>query len=106
MVTARQPLKYDAVSAPAGLIFWFTWKKLVGSGSTPTIKETAPTITVAATGVNGVMVSLAWLVGASLGAGVAVDFALAYPELVQGLVLLSPVVGGFQPAGEVKQFGE
>lgn len=48
----------------------------------------------------------AWVVGASFGAQVAVDFALAYPDLVKGLILVAPAVSGFQPAGAVKQFGE
>lgn len=48
----------------------------------------------------------AWIVGASLGARVAVDHALAYPEEVGGLVLVSPVVGGFRPEGAVAEFGD
>ena len=47
-----------------------------------------------------------WLIGASFGAQVAIDFALAYPSQVNGLVLVSPVVSGFQPTREVKQFNE
>lgn len=45
-----------------------------------------------------------WLVAASFGASVAVDFTLTYPELVKGLVLVSPVVSGFVPVAEVAQF--
>jgi len=34
------------------------------------------------------------LVGSSLGGGVAIDFTLAYPHLVRGLVLVSPSING------------
>ncbi len=34
------------------------------------------------------------LVGSATGAGIAVDFALAHPELVQGLFLIGPIVDG------------
>lgn len=37
----------------------------------------------------------ATLVGSSSGSGVAVDFALAHPEAVDGLVLVGPWVSGF-----------
>ncbi len=36
------------------------------------------------------------LVGLSAGAAVAVDFALAYPEMVAGLVPASPVLSGYE----------
>lgn len=36
----------------------------------------------------------AWLVGSSMGGGVALDAALAAPERVAGLVLIAPAVGG------------
>lgn len=36
----------------------------------------------------------AWLVGSSMGGGVALDAALATPERVAGLVLLAPAVSG------------
>jgi 3-oxoadipate enol-lactonase len=45
-----------------------------------------------------------WLIGASFGAQVAVDFYLSYPNRVRGLVLVAPVVSGFEPSGEVEQF--
>jgi pimeloyl-ACP methyl ester carboxylesterase len=48
----------------------------------------------------------AWLVGASFGGRVAVDFCLAYPEKVRGMVLAGPVLGGFQPSAEIERFGE
>lgn len=40
----------------------------------------------------------ATLVGSSAGGGVAVDFALAHPEAVDGLVLVGPWVAGFKPS--------
>lgn len=36
----------------------------------------------------------AWLVGSSMGGGVALDAALVAPELVAGLVLIAPAVSG------------
>ncbi len=47
-----------------------------------------------------------WLMGASFGAQVAVDFTLAYPSQVKGLVLIAPVVSGFKPVKEVEKFNE
>jgi pimeloyl-ACP methyl ester carboxylesterase len=36
----------------------------------------------------------AWLIGSSQGGRVAIDTALAYPDLVRGLILLAPAVSG------------
>ncbi len=36
------------------------------------------------------------LIGLSLGARAALDFAIEYPELVQKLVLVSPSIGGYE----------
>lgn len=47
-----------------------------------------------------------WVVGASYGGQVAIDLALSRPELVQGLVLVSPAVSGFEPVDEVRRFVE
>lgn len=47
-----------------------------------------------------------WLLGASLGAQVAVDYYLSHPERVKGLILVSPTISGFKPAGEVEKFNE
>lgn len=40
----------------------------------------------------------ATLVGSSAGGGLAVDYALAHPEAVDGLVLVGPWVAGFKPS--------
>jgi 3-oxoadipate enol-lactonase len=40
------------------------------------------------------------LVGSSTGAGVAIDFTLAHPELVQGLFLIGPIVDGLPTSTE------
>ena len=45
-----------------------------------------------------------WIIGASFGAQVSVDFYLSNPKRVRGLVLVAPVVSGFEPSGEVEQF--
>ena len=47
-----------------------------------------------------------WLVGASFGGRVAIDFCLAYPEKVRGLVLVAPVVSGFVGSEAMAAFGE
>lgn len=48
---------------------------------------------------DGLRLGPSYLVGASYGAGVAIDFALSYPHRVLGLVLCAPSVGG-HPASE------
>lgn len=45
-----------------------------------------------------------WLVGASFGGRNAIDFALAHPEAVEGLVLIAPAISGFRPSREVKDY--
>ncbi len=40
-------------------------------------------------------VELATLVGESEGARLAVDFTLAFPQMVEGLVAVAPVVSGY-----------
>jgi pimeloyl-ACP methyl ester carboxylesterase len=47
-----------------------------------------------------------WLVGASFGGRVAVDFCLAYPQTVRGLVLVAPVVSGFEGCEAMDAFDE
>jgi 3-oxoadipate enol-lactonase len=50
--------------------------------------------------VNDRKIQRAVLVGSSTGAGVAIDFALAHPELVQGLFLIGPIVDGLPTSTE------
>ena len=42
----------------------------------------------------------AYLVGLSMGGGISLDFALAYPERVKALVLAGPGLSGFRFSGE------
>lgn len=46
------------------------------------------------------------LVGVSGGAAVSLDFALAHPDRVRGLVLAAPAIGGLDWSAEVQRFGE
>jgi pimeloyl-ACP methyl ester carboxylesterase len=46
----------------------------------------------------------AHIVGISFGGLVALDFTLAYPEMVASLILVAPSVSGQQPSETVKQF--
>jgi 3-oxoadipate enol-lactonase len=48
----------------------------------------------------------AFIVGLSFGGRVAIDFALAFPEMVSGLVLGAPAVSGHQPSDELRRFSE
>ena len=41
-----------------------------------------------------------FVVGVSFGGKVAIDLALAYPDLVDALVLSAPAVGGYEPVSE------
>jgi 3-oxoadipate enol-lactonase len=45
----------------------------------------------------------AWIVGASFGGLVAVDFCLSYPERVRGLVLASPAISGMPRSDELTE---
>lgn len=47
-----------------------------------------------------------WIVAASFGARVAIDFAISYPSMIRGLILISPAVAGFAPTGSVKEYNE
>ena len=50
---------------------------------------------------DGARAERSWLVGSSMGGRLAVDFALAAPERVAGLVLLASVVSGFPDRGSL-----
>ncbi len=46
----------------------------------------------------------AWLVGSSMGGAIAINFALAHPELVRGLVLAAPgLSGGVEPPFDAEE---
>ncbi len=47
----------------------------------------------------------AWLVGASFGGQVAVDFCLAHPQRVDGLILIAPTISGYDHDADVQAFG-
>jgi 3-oxoadipate enol-lactonase len=49
---------------------------------------------------NDLKIQRVVLAGSSTGAGVAIDFALAHPELVQGLFLIGPIVDGLPTSTE------
>lgn len=47
-----------------------------------------------------------WLVGVSFGSRVGLDFYLTHRDRVRGLVLVSPVIGGFEPDQDMRAFGQ
>jgi pimeloyl-ACP methyl ester carboxylesterase len=50
-------------------------------------------------------ITQAHIVGVSWGGRTALDFTLAYPEMVSALVLVCPSVSGEEPSDEVRRFG-
>lgn len=54
---------------------------------------------------DGLDIESAFLVGASFGGRVAVDFCLTNPDYVKGLVLVSPSISGFEPSQAAEEFG-
>ena len=50
-------------------------------------------------------VERAYVIGQSFGGYVAIDFALAHPEMVEALILGSPNVSGYEPGEELRRFG-
>ena len=55
---------------------------------------------------DSLKIERATLVGCSFGSGVALDVALAHPERVERLVLVSPSVGDGDHSEEIRAFGE
>src|ERR1017187_2379910 len=53
---------------------------------------------------NALDVQKAHVIGISFGSKIALDFALAHPELVASLVLVAPSVGGTQSSEQVRRF--
>jgi 3-oxoadipate enol-lactonase len=51
-------------------------------------------------------VKKAHVIGISFGSQIAVDFALAHPEMLSSLVLVAPVVSGSTPSEAVRRFVE
>lgn len=49
-------------------------------------------------------VAQAYVIGASFGGRIALEFTLTHPEMVDALVLLAPSVGGETPSAEVQRF--
>ena len=52
---------------------------------------------------RAVGIERAHLIGTSLGGGVALDFALTYPERVASLVLVAAALGGSQPSEALRE---
>ena len=65
-----------------------------GYGVTPTIDPRPNHVEVAAAFLSANLRRPAWLVASSMGGAVALDVAVARPDLVAGLVLLAPAVTG------------
>jgi len=69
-----------------------------GYGATPAASAPFASVDDVAAVMKAAGVTHATLVGSSSGGGVAVDFALAHPEAVDGLVLVGPWISGFEPS--------
>lgn len=52
---------------------------------------------------NFLNIEKAYVIGQSFGGYIAIDFALAYPEMVDALVLGAPNVSGYEPSSEEMQ---
>lgn len=55
---------------------------------------------------RALQVEKAHVIGASFGGKIAVDFALAYPEMVKSLTLIAPSIAGMSPSPDVLRFNE
>lgn len=69
-----------------------------GYGQTPVATAPFAAVDDLAAVMKAAGIEHATLVGSSAGGGVAVDFTLAHPERVDGLVLAGPWIGGFKPS--------
>jgi pimeloyl-ACP methyl ester carboxylesterase len=69
-----------------------------GYGATPAATAPFASVDDLAAVMKAAGIAHATLVGSSAGSGIAVDFALAHPDAVDGLVLAGPWVSGFKPS--------
>jgi pimeloyl-ACP methyl ester carboxylesterase len=69
-----------------------------GYGQTPAASTPFASVDDLAAVMKAAGIEHAALVGSSAGGGIAIDFALAYPKAVDGLVLAGPWVSGFKPS--------
>ncbi len=69
-----------------------------GYGATPAATTPFASVDDLSAVMKSAGVEHATLVGSSAGSGIAVDFALAHPDAVDGLVLAGPWVSGFKPS--------
>lgn len=69
-----------------------------GYGATPAAAAPFASVDDLAAVMKAAGIEHATLVGSSAGGGVAVDFALAHPDAVDGLVLAGPWISGFKPS--------
>lgn len=69
-----------------------------GYGQTPAATAPFASVDDLAAVMKATGIAHATLVGSSAGSGVAVDFALAHPDAVDGLVLAGPWISGFKPS--------
>ena len=69
-----------------------------GYGATPAATAPFAAVDDVAAVMKAAGIEHATLVGSSAGGGVAIDFALAHPQAVDGLVLAGPWVSGFKPS--------
>lgn len=69
-----------------------------GYGATPAATTPFASVDDLAAVMKAAGIAHATLVGSSAGGGVAIDFALAHPRAVDGLVLAGPWVSGFSPS--------
>jgi 3-oxoadipate enol-lactonase len=69
-----------------------------GYGQTPAATAPFASVDDVATVMKAAGIEHAILVGSSAGGGIAVDFTLAHPQAVDGLLLAGPWISGFKPS--------